>query len=332
MINYLLLMSLDSNGQTPPNDKNWNTTPFFEDQFNSFNSALWTKDLGWGRTQAAWNFSFEDANVTISNGKLIHTTTQNFGSGKPIHSGAITTKQSDFLYGYFEINCKLNSLGLDYMPAFWVWNSHPTCDCDGLPPSDQCTWYDELDFFEGYSTNPSNLGNITVSSNVHKNNNTCNTASYHDESLVNSTVTTQFHTYGFEWSPGFVISYFDGVPYRFFRSSDVASHALRLVANLGFRVPISTNLTFPGKMEIEYIKVLKLKMDPTVVINSCSFVPSTFNYSVKKSITLGQAGTCSNSLSTNDKVTLRATDYVCIYGDFTVPINSEFTILPTPGY
>jgi beta-glucanase (GH16 family) len=263
--------------------------------------------LGWGRTTDDWDFTFENANVYISNGKLILKADYHSVDVKPIHSGAITTKQSDFLYGYFEIRCKLNSFGIEYMPAFWVWNG------------DGCNWYNEIDFFETFAENPSDLNNITISGNMHWRSNSCdNTISYFDGSFKNNDVTSNFHTFGYEWSPDFVIFYFDGYPYRFLRNNHVANHGLRLVANLGFRGRPNTYPSFLGYMEIDWIKVYRLKMDTTSVINQCQFNPTTFNYSVKKTISIGGSG-CSSSLSQNDKVTLRATDHITIIGDFTVP-------------
>ena len=329
----LLIIYFSSNlisfSQTPANDKNWNNTPSFSDEFNSFDDNTWYKHLGWGRTTNDWDFTFEDANVYIDNGKLILKADYHSGDSKPIHSGAITTKNSNFLYGYFEIRCKLNSLGIEYMPAFWVWDSY-NCDCNStLNP--HCDWNNEIDFFEAFAESSSDLTNITVSSNMHWRNNGCTTYSYFDGTFKKNNVTNSFHTYGYEWSPDFIIFYFDGSPYRFLRNNHVANHSLRLVANLGFRGRPNTYPTFPGYMEIDWIKVYSLNVDDSSSdVNICQFNPSTFNYSVKKSITIGGSG-CSSSLSQNDNVTLRAVDFILINGDFTVPLNSELTILPTGG-
>ena len=54
---------------------------------------------------------------------------------------------------------------------------------------------------------------------------------------------------------------------------------------------------------------------------------TTFNYAVKKSITIGNS-----TIPQNSNVTLRATDFIQLNGGFTLPLGSELNIVPTPCF
>jgi hypothetical protein len=52
---------------------------------------------------------------------------------------------------------------------------------------------------------------------------------------------------------------------------------------------------------------------------------ATFDYRVKKSITISNS-----TVQSNQKVTLRATDFITLENDYTVPLGAEFCAMPTP--
>lgn len=178
-------------------------------------------------------------------------------------SGMIQSKR-DFLYGYFEIRCKIPNEGLVLWPAFWLW-------------AGDCT-YREIDCFEfgGCTSNKVGL-------NLHIQEDHSNPACYWKDELTGGpaypyincypgsfvitdppNVTDAFHTYAVDWTPDEVIWYVDNVPVY-----TVTGHSPRnsqyIVANLAIAPwwPPTGNVCgidltdFPYEFEIDYIRAYK---------------------------------------------------------------------------
>ncbi|MCL2722755.1 MAG: hypothetical protein FWD47_15605 [Treponema sp.] len=81
-------------------------------------------------------------------------------------------------------------------------------------------------------------------------------------------------------------------------------------------------------MYVDYVKVYQLKYDcGTTVVGIPDF--STFDYKVKKSITLNSPMYWTGRTAAMNKVTLRATDFIELQGGFEVPLGVELNIIPT---
>ena len=164
-----------------------------------------------------------------------------------MHYGEITTYPNAYSYGYYEIRCKLNSMGTRLNPAFWNWRSGgPVCGAGSGH------WYQETDFLEALQ-NTIGSTNFDLTSCVHSQTDSyCgwandNNGNYlrgdYNPPTTDSSLFSQFHTYGYEWTPGRMICYLDGVQYRNLTSPYVADSALWLVAGLGI---IDTLFTPPS--------------------------------------------------------------------------------------
>ncbi len=331
--------------QTPFDDKSWNTTTLkLEDNFNSFDANKWIKDFGWGNTVSGWKVIFKPEQVytisitepggTVSNCLQLKAQIDNTDAVTPIHTGIITAK-TQMLYGYFEIRCRIRNTGYQYNSAFWVWNSN-NCNCSG--PG--CPgWYNEIDFFEAlprWSTTPGIFDKMTFQRNIYYKNTSCTPL---DDQIAPdwdmSNVSNNFHVYGYEWTPKNIICYFDGVPYSYLNRDNLPNHALNLVAQLGFSDNGTTYtnadnyMSFPGYMDIDYIKVFDLEKTNYIDYNTTVFNPDTYTYTVKNSITIGGG---ISTIPSGKKATLRAANDAIINGEFNVNTGGELIILPTQTY
>lgn len=236
---------------------------------------------------------------------------------------AITPDLGLFLYGYFEIRCKL-PVHRGAFPAFWLWN---------------CTSnvYEEIDIFEyswqiTYDYN--NLGSpslfaSTVWSGACGSQSILYTVPYTIPQIYPDL--SDWHVFAAEWSPERLIFYIDNLPFGEINSSSVPSHPMRLKVNYALDnwvidgEPIYTG--FPHDMTVDYVRVNKLKCDcdaDAVIQNNLQL--AAYDYKVKKTITVGGYG-YSISVPNNDKVVLRATDGITINGDFEVPLGSELDLI-----
>ena len=86
---------------------------------------------------------------------------------------------------------------------------------------------------------------------------------------------------------------------------------------------------FPQFMTIEYFRYYKLKLDCGTVATVLSNTDlASYIFSVKSSIIFGN-NTSVISLSKNDVTCFRAVSSITVTGDFTAPLGSEFTLMPT---
>jgi len=325
--------------QNPPQDKNWQVV--FEDNFSTFNTTRWHKshDGIHGNGKGEEPQVYIRDNVYIENGspkpKLVLKTVKLnspyqwlsppyqcpkgnqcwYGSNHYYTSGQISSNVA-YKYGYFEIYAKLpGSKG--YWPAFWFWNQHnaPT-NC----------WYNEIDVFEIQPciTDAYDAGYVYGF--------TCpNPTNEHgDGSKIACNYASGYHWYGLEWDRDKITWYLDrkivkqeinnmggkGIQNPMYIIINVALHP-----NSGL-CPIDPNTTiFPNYMYVDQANAYKLIYDcsgNTAVVNEISNY-NTFNYAVKKSISLSGA----SSLSSGQNVSLRASDFIELKAGFEVPVGAE---------
>ncbi len=244
-----------------------------------------------------------------------------------------------FLYGYFEIRCKLPQHPGTF-PAFWLQDSSK----DTIDPH-----YEEIDIFEHTRnllhtycnpTPPPTQDSARVFTTGIYYNNTGNKANHEDESFARNFPVisrstpdlSNWHVFSCEWQPGTITWFFDEKEVNRSGPQDSIPHRpMRLKANYAidiFACPENRPIWFgSGDMTIDYIKVYQLRWDcETDEEITCQSSLDNFDFAVKKSISITST---INDIKINDtdKVTFRVTDSFEITGPFQVNNGAEFAVI-----
>lgn len=300
--------------QNPGNDPHWQL--LWQDDFNFLNTDIWEvlNDFDHGGEDAIARTN----NVSVSNGNLVLELKKESYLDHAYTTGNVNTNPANPThfynpqFGYIEARIKL-PYGNGFWPSFWAWTNIP--------------YEQEIDIFEmipgGKSDcNPSiDQTNNVMTTNIHSvigGNNTpdvCHTNTIQDY--------TQWHTYAIEWSPSRIIWYLDNDPVRYYQNSLITSKTALILA-IGVRDKfVDPSTPFPAYMYVDYVKVYKLHEDCNDFINSSNYDFSTYNNEEKNFIRIGEGGG-NNSLSVGADITLRASQYIEINGDFSVPLGASF--------
>ncbi len=352
--------------QIPENDKNWELV--IDEEFNNisvFNSRWqksywgWNTNIGEGPNCTAELQVYKPDNVNISTGSggLLTLTAKKETFWSKVFdweengtilcdgianyrrfdytSGVIASK-SKYSYGYYEIKCKLPK-GRGLWPAFWLWA--------GV----DCNYGHEVDILEVNGARMEYA--ISYGANNHWTEGAdCHGAS--DQKQITNIPRTDlnYYTYSCEWIPNKLTWYYNSnsTPVKVFKGQHVPRKSRYIIANLAVDpfyppgssdVEVKDKLTsklvnkkiiefpsiFPKSMYIQYIRYYRLKMDCSTHVNQSGFNFNTHNYAVKKSYTI-----YNSTVPSSSKNTLRATDYILLKSNFTVPLGSELAIVPTP--
>lgn len=320
-----LLISHKGFAQTPEDDIHWQL--IWEDQFNSFDNTKWVKAHycnGDGRNL------FLEQNVWTSNGNLVikvdnskavcpspppSPTAWACGGCVPgiynYTTGWVESRHTyNTRFGYIEARIKLPHR-LGFWPAFWTFAG------DGVQASNAA----EIDIFEMLGELPPN----TVTTNTHRFYDIPDAYHYQEHVLSNFDY-RDWHTYAIEWSPTRIIWYIDNKAIRVLTNHNIID-SVRIILNTGIRpndFP-PTSPPFSDYMYVDYVKVYRLKYDCNTVINEISNF-STFNYAVRKSISLSNL----TIIPTNSNISLRATDFIELKAGFEVPIGAELYLDVNP--
>ena len=342
LITTYLLIQYFAIAQNPPNDNNWSL--MWEDDFvtQGLNSR-WTKEVRPYDDLPCFSYSAASENIFISNEslviKVVNKGNNKYTSGSIKDYNRISGVSDQYLYGYFEIECKLPS-GRGMFPAFWLHG------CTWNDELGSCLEYREIDVFEHgwdlYPTPPHSNGdkdpyrhtsgfywrypNSTVVPPI-----PCGCTqgpeNYHN---VTQNLFTNYNKFGVEWSPKTLIYTFNEEAYKFYyNNSLIPNKIMSIIADL--RLPLDTatckpipDLSSPATHEfrIKNIKHYKLKCDceQNVQITTNSQL-NNYIHSVKKNIYIGGSNL---KVAPNTKIGLRATNEITIEGDFEVLLGSEF--------
>jgi beta-glucanase (GH16 family) len=347
--------------QTPANDPHWQLV--FSDEFNDtvVDPTKWDVQNNFdylGHAAGEQVPVFIDDNVTESGGYLTCATKlQSYycpspavnewgcswqyqtGYPYPFTAGAIESKPAhNFKYGYIEARMKVEA-GSNLWSAFWTFRG------DGVPGGPNTA--NEIDIYEILS-DPT-----IVKTNIHWD--YCQAGAggpqygcgeipvgeicpgvpcmNMDLSIDN---TNTFHVYGLEWSPNKIFWYIDGVCVRV--ENNTYGHVLselRLGICTNKHAPIipfppATN-HLPGEQITDYVRVYELATDCNTVINTGAFWFGGYSETVKKSITIGGPG-YANTQPANTTHIMRATDFILLNGEFTVPLGSTMYADVAPCY
>ncbi len=327
--------------QHPLNDQHWQLV--FEDNFNTLNLNTWEVMDNFDHYGQPYIFTSRTSNVYISNGNLVlqankeryYCPQNSWGCSRSYYdytSGWIESKANyNIQYGYLESRIKTPyEYGL--LPAFWTFCGLGMSNCQNAA---------EIDIFEMASYKSSTIMGTNLHMYYCDQARPCNDC---ERLYLNAPNCPQqdprilcygldvtipdyqdvYHAYALEWSPSKIIWYVDGVVVRNSLNPGIFD-PVELIFNLGFtpwKMPNATT-SFPSKMYIDYIRVYQLKYDANNSINASFYDFSTYNNLVKKSILVGNA-TSANSISAGSNVTLRATDFIQINGNFSIPLNTTF--------
>jgi len=165
-------------------------------------------------------------------------------------SGVITSRDSfRFRYGRVEMRARMPA-GNGYWGAFWLLNAYYNQD----QPEDP-----EIDIVEALGQRPDRIYQVYHhQTDPDGDGFFTNTAS--DESYIAvENFATDFHTYRVDWEPGRLVWYVDGVETKRVEGDQVSDEQMYLIANLAvggrFPVPPDASTPFPGRFEIDWIRV-----------------------------------------------------------------------------
>ncbi len=266
-------------------------------------------------------------------------------------TGAMDTKQDfNIRYGYIEARMKVSD-NQGSWPAFWTYGARwgdTTTYLFGLPNfpvfhQNVKLESEELDFEfipggkifkKGHAYNNVTNTKYHVTTNIHaerfgQQGSNCepHCSGTTDVGVHLIDDYTQWHIYGFEWTPDKIIYYIDGnivrvAPNPYKGQSINLLHVLKLGAGINSDY-FNHTIPLPCYTYVDYIRVYKPINDCGVSLNSCTFNWSAYDNKVKKNITIG-AGGCTNVVpsSTLGRV-LRAAEFIHIQGDFSVPLGNS---------
>jgi beta-glucanase (GH16 family) len=243
------------------------TTPAFSDEFDGSgrpDPTKWTYDVGgsgWGNNELQYYTAGD--NCDIANGKLTITARkEDRENSKYTSSRMVTRGLADFTYGRFEARMKL-PVGRGTWPAFWML---PTDRAYGEWPRSG-----EIDIMEHVGYDP-NVVHISTHCEAFY----FKLGNQKSSKLRVPTAQSDFHNYRVDWTPYSVRGYIDSVNiFEYTNPSQGSSkwpfdkrfHMLLNIAiggDWGGASKINNdngvdNSIFPAKLEVDYVRVYKIK-------------------------------------------------------------------------
>ena len=268
------------------------------------------------------------------------------------HSGAIQSIDPSFLYGYFEIRCKL-PVHRGAFPAFWLWSACTLCDNP---------YYEEIDIFE-YTWNITDPdAYLKCEETTGLGDNRCYTAGiYYNEtgegiSLDNSyariykriadnkSSLNQWNTWGCLWMPDKVEWYLNGEMVNSYNNAACIPHnPMYLMANYAIdNYVILHNTSTEQRMDsvadydvfyqtndtmyIDYIRVYQPHWDCASVVIDEQEDLDNYVYGIKKSVIIDSSNNTPIIVEANTKIDIMASEFVSITGPFQINAGAEFSI------
>ncbi len=312
------------NAQQPANDATYQT--IFLDDFNTpLNNLIWCSNYCWGPIMNKGDSSYAvSSNAYTQNGYLnlkceqLSTPIRYNNRNYYFQTGAVSLR-NQYKYGYYEISA-MYPKGRGFWPGFWLFGTNSS------------TYYGEIDIGE-------NGGDQSVTGQIMGHNMHWRDATYPSGptqpywDLAGSGLVpvglpvndiTLEHKYAVLWEPNKVTWFYDDVQVDVFNDNvtvngntfnpvpkNPASLILDLAVSNWVGGEIDATTPLPSYFKINYVKISQLRKACAVIENICTFNPSTYNYAVKKSISIA-GGACSSTINTSSNVTLWATDFVLL--------------------
>jgi beta-glucanase (GH16 family) len=319
-------------GQTPANDPHWQLK--WEDDFDTLNVNKWRKVHNCDK-MGGFEMLIISQNVDVLNSQLVLTVNnlpvfcppdatvvswicdnEPCDCGWYAHSaGGVETMEPLEEHGYFEALVKVpDDVGLH--SAFWAFYGYP-------PPYPHSEEIDMFEMMPGKQQKCPYDPNISLYTH-NKNHMTSNL--WHDAvqdpavSMISDY--TDWHIYGMEWSPSRIVLYLDSVPFRLIHNVST-NHPTSIIFGMGLNQEVETrDITFPAKMYVEWVKVWELKKECAEFISSGHYDFLDYNDELKNFIIIGGEG-FTNALSPEQDITLRASQFIELNGDFNVPMGAS---------
>ena len=259
-------------------------------------------------------------------------------SGRIDHYDKYGLDSAKYKYGYFEIRCKL-PVHQGAFPAFWLQSS----STNSLDP-----YYEEIDIFEyswslGYpnatwlhpvNPHPTYAGDPhVITCGIYHNLTGESPSIVHPDSYGRvypsnmPDVSADFHVYGCEWMPDYVIYYRDGkVTHEFRDVNHIPQHPKYIKTGYAIdKRALESNWLGPDTLSINYIKAYKLNTDCGTDMYVQTAQQLNQIDSMKGSITISNPSGIALP-STTDKI-LRASDYFIINGPFEIATGAQLTLM-----
>ncbi|HSO89273.1 MAG TPA: glycoside hydrolase family 16 protein [Draconibacterium sp.] len=299
-----------------------------EDNFNSFNSALWnsTPNNTWGlETYNANNVTTSNNTLTLKCERIINGNDTSYISG-----GIGTVNKKLFSYGYYEILTQMPTKSKGYWGGFWMHSGGGQC-IKGIDPgcydvnTDTITriWY-EIDIFEPNGNNSLDGNKFNFGS--HNTISECCTDANGTELTLPIDFSASFNKLALIWEPNKVKVLVNGVEkYIIDDSKYVPTEPMALF--LTFQIdaaggkPTPSTL-FPAYWKYKNFKYYRLKTDCLNGITQSNFDFVNHDYKVQKYYSL-----TNSTVPSNQNIILRATDYIKLNGEFTVPLGSTLKLI-----
>lgn len=230
---------------------NWLMKPAYSDEFDgtALDTSKWNNNIpDWGE------WSWEPKNTSVSNGNLNVTMNYEPNSRGFFTSGAVQTRATPILYGYFEARFKAPSRFPGVCPAFWLYNN-----------AGSTTWT-EIDIVELYSS-AWELDRVCCAVHIFEHPRASadsKTLPIHDSRSIYKDYPQldfrdDYHVYGCEWNETEVKFYFNG-EHIGTRKNDYLDQPLNVIFSMGVRPPqrYSSNpesTGYPTTTQVDYIRV-----------------------------------------------------------------------------
>lgn len=255
-------------------DERWELV--WQDEFNyqgQPDPSKWTFDIWPARkvNDEDQAYTSRSKNARVEDGNLIiEAHREDYGNAKYTSARLHSLGKGDFLYGKVEARARVPA-GQGTWSAIWMLPSDPfkyatkcgpgedwqgSVTCDAWPNSG------EIDILEhvGYDMQ-------TVHGTVHTKAYYWVNGEQRKASIEGQNVDSEFHVYGMEWTPDYIIISFDGVPYFYYQNEGddwrawPFDHPYHMILNLAIGGawgraggPIDDSI-FPVRMEVDYVRI-----------------------------------------------------------------------------
>lgn len=326
--------------QTPKlGDKNWLKNNTLSDDFEGDKNTYW--NVIEGQKHGGGTFRDNTKNISFtSEGSRSFIRFNAQVENNTAYSGGIVAgydhspRINSFNYGYYEIEARVtsqsgSSSGL--WPTFWTIHS-----AKNGPPY----WYEEIDILEPTYCQVRNGQHVVGYWHEDDASKPVSESNYIDkeEKVLEPVDMSQWHRYAIEWTPGKLIFYLDDVPFGFLQESEgelVPSHintnniliSLQIDPDEPGYCPPNTSYNHAlGYYDVSYFNYYTLNCSNETITESegTNYNFNNYTHDIKRSVIFKNS-----TIPSNKYITIRASEFVELKDNFTVPIGARLSIMPT---
>lgn len=225
----------------------------FKDDFESFNSAVWTKEVheaGWTNQELQ---SYDESHVSVGtdDGKSVLILTAE-RKGNKIISGRVNSKgKKSFKYGKVEASIKIPKTANGLWPAFWMMG-------DNSKPWPQCGEIDIMEMGE-HSGIASGNTETQINTAIHYGTDagSGHRQEYYLTNVANSLQDGKYHTYSLDWNENSLTVSVDNIKLYSYDISKVSGRYDYFHDNFYILFNLAVGGSFTGITDINDITALK---------------------------------------------------------------------------